>query len=304
MKIRLNGQVAIITGAGQGLGRTHALALAERGAKIVVNDLGQENGVSTNAEAVAEEIRQAGGEAIANGANVADFEQVQGMVRQAMNEWGRVDIMVNNAGILRDRSFLKMPIEEFRLVVDVHLMGSANCCKAVWEIMREQGYGRIILTSSSTGLYGNFGQSNYGAAKMAMVGIMNTLHLEGAKYDIRVNCLAPTAGTAMTEGLIPEAVFKLLSPESVSPGIVFLSGKDAPSRKVLAAGGGSFAVFKGFETQGLSLAGSDLSAEGIASAWEDINSEEGMQEFTGGFQQTQKFAAQGAKALGIDLSGN
>lgn len=301
MKIRLDGQVAIITGAGQGLGRTHALALAERGAKIVVNDLGQENGVSANAEAVAAEIREAGGEAIANGANVANFEQVQEMVRQTMNEWGRVDILVNNAGILRDKSFLKMSMEDFRLVIDVHLMGSANCCKAVWEIMREQGYGRIVLTSSSTGLYGNFGQTNYGAAKMAMVGIMNTLHLEGAKYNIRVNCLAPTAGTAMTEGLIPEAVFKLLSPESVSPGIVFLSSEDAPSRKVLAAGGGSFAVFKGFETQGVNLLGGDLSTEGIAAAWEAINSEEGMQELTGGFQQTQKFAAQGAEALGIDL---
>jgi NAD(P)-dependent dehydrogenase (short-subunit alcohol dehydrogenase family) len=304
MKIRLDGQVAIITGAGQGLGRTHALALAERGAKIVVNDLGHENGVSANAQAVAAEIREAGGEAIANGANVADFEQVQEMVQQAISEWGRVDILVNNAGILRDKSFLKMSMEDFRLVIDVHLMGSANCCKAVWEIMREQGYGRIILTSSSTGLYGNFGQSNYGAAKMAMVGIMNTLHLEGAKYNIRVNCLAPTAGTAMTEGLIPEAVFELLSPESVSPGIVFLSSADAPSRKVLAAGGGSFAVFKGFETQGLSLLGSELSAEGIAAAWEDINSEKGMQELTGGFQQTQKFAAQGAAALGIDLAEN
>ena len=304
MKIRLDGQVAIITGAGQGLGRTHALALAERGAKIVVNDLGQDYGVSANAEEVAAEIREAGGEAIAKGANVADFDQVQNMVRQTMQEWGRIDILVNNAGILRDKSFLKMPIEDFRLVVDVHLMGSANCCKAVWEIMREQGYGRIILTSSSTGLYGNFGQTNYGAAKMAMVGIMNTLHLEGAKYHIRVNCLAPTAGTAMTEGLIPETVFKLLSPESVSPGVVFLSGKDAPSRKVLAAGGGSFAVFMGFETQGLSLASGDLSAEGIAAAWKDINSEEGMQELTGGFQQTQTFAAQGAGALGIDLGEN
>ena len=304
MSIRMDGQVAIITGSGQGLGRTHALALAERGAKIVVNDLGGEDGLSANAEAVAAEIRAGGGEAIANGANVANFEQVQAMVQQAMDKWGRIDILVNNAGILRDRSFLKMSMEDFRLVIDIHLIGSANCTKAVWEIMREQGYGRIIMTSSSTGLYGNFGQANYGAAKMAMVGLMNTLHLEGAKYNIRVNCLAPTAGTAMTEGLIPEAVFKLLSPESVSPGIVFLASSDAPSRKVLAAGGGSFAIFKGFETQGVNLLAGDLSAEGIASAWDAINNEEGMQELTGGFQQTQKFAAQGAKALGLDLSGD
>jgi NAD(P)-dependent dehydrogenase (short-subunit alcohol dehydrogenase family) len=304
MKIRLDGQVAIVTGAGQGLGRSHALALAERGAKIVVNDLGDENGVSTNAEAVVAEIREAGGEAMSNGANVADFAQVQNMVRQAQDKWGRIDILVNNAGILRDKSFLKMSMEDFRLVIDVHLMGSANCCKAAWEIMREQKYGRIILTSSSTGLYGNFGQCNYGAAKMAMVGMMNTLHIEGAKYDIRVNCLAPTAGTAMTEGLIPDSVFKLLTPESVSPGVVFLSSKDAPSRKVLAAGGGSFAVYKGFETQGVSLLGGDLSAEGIVAAWVQINSEEDMQELTGGFQQTQKFAAQGVNALGIDLGEN
>lgn len=302
MSIRMDGQVAIITGSGQGLGRTHALALAERGAKIVVNDLANEDGISANAEAVAAEIRANGGEAIANGANVTSFEQVQAMVQQAMDAWGRIDILVNNAGILRDKSFLKMSMEDFRQVIDVHLIGSANCTKAVWEIMRGQAYGRIILTTSSTGLYGNFGQSNYGAAKMAMVGMMNTLHLEGAKYNIHVNCLAPTAGTAMTEGLIPDAVFKLLSPESVSPGIVFLASKDAPSRKVLAAGGGSFAVFKGFETLGVSLLTGDLSAEGIAAAWDTINSEEGMQELTGGFQQTQKFAAQGAKSLGIDLT--
>jgi len=299
----MDGQVAIVTGAGRGLGRTHALALAERGAKVVINDLAGEDGVSANAEAVVAEIRAAGGDAIANGANVANFEQVQAMVQQTMDQWGRIDILVNNAGILRDKSFLKMSMEEFRLVIDVHLIGTANCTKAVWDIMRNQEFGRIILTSSSSGLYGNFGQTNYGAAKMAMVGMMNTLHLEGAKYNIRVNCLAPTAGTAMTDGLIPEAVFKLLSPESVSPGIVFLASKDAPSRKVLAAGGGSFAVFKGFETIGVSLLAGDLSAEGIAAAWETINDEKGMQELTGGFQQTEKFATQGAKALGMDLSG-
>jgi NAD(P)-dependent dehydrogenase (short-subunit alcohol dehydrogenase family) len=300
----MDGQVAIVTGAGRGLGRAHALALAGRGARLVVNDLGGEDGVSDAAEAVAGEIREAGGEAIANGASVADFEQVQDMVSAAMAAWGRVDILVNNAGILRDKSFLKMSLEEFRLVVDVHLMGTVHCTRAVWEIMRAQGYGRIILTSSSTGLYGNFGQANYGAAKMAMVGLMNTLHLEGAKYDIRVNCLAPAAGTAMTEGLIPDAVYKLLTPESVSPGVVFLASRDAPSRKVLAAGGGSFAVYKGFETQGVNLLGGDLSAEGIAAAWQAIDGEADMQELTAGFQQTYKFAGQGARSLGIDISGN
>jgi NAD(P)-dependent dehydrogenase (short-subunit alcohol dehydrogenase family) len=280
-----------------------ALALAERGAKVVVNDLGNDNGVSEHADAVVQEITAAGGEAMSHGANVADFTQVQDMVQQAMDKWGRIDILVNNAGILRDKTFAKMPLDDFRLVIEVHLMGSVNCTKAVWDIMREQGYGRIIFTTSSSGLYGNFGQSNYGAAKMAMVGLMNTLHLEGAKSDIRVNCLAPTAGTAMTEGLIPPPVFKLLSAESVSPAVVFMAGPDAPSRKVIGAGGGSFSVFKGFETIGVNLLPDNLSAEGVAEAWAAMNNEDGMQEFTGGFEQTGKFAQQGAASLGIDLGG-
>jgi NAD(P)-dependent dehydrogenase (short-subunit alcohol dehydrogenase family) len=302
MNIRLDGRVAIVTGAGRGLGRAHALALAQRGAKVLVNDLGGPDGISANAEEVANEIREAGGEALANGASVADWDQVEAMTRQALDAWGRVDILVNNAGILRDRSFLKMTMEEFREVIDVHLMGSAYCTKAVWEKMREQAYGRIVMTSSSTGLYGNFGQANYGAAKMAMVGMMNTLHLEGAKYDIRVNCLAPAAGTAMTEGLIPEAAFKLLSPESVSPGVVFLASEVAPSRTVLCAGGGSFAVYKGFETEGINLAPDRLTPEGVAESWDAITNQEGMRELKAGFDQTGKFAQQGAQALGIKLS--
>ena len=302
MSIRLDGQVAIVTGAGQGLGRCHALALAERGAKVLVNDLGDDNGQSANAAAVVAEIKAAGGNAMAHGANVANFEQVEDMVKQAMDAWGRVDILINNAGILRDKTFAKMPLDDFRLVIEVHLMGTANCTKAVWEIMREQNYGRIVFTSSSSGLYGNFGQSNYGAAQMAMLGLMNTLHLEGAKNKIRVNCLAPTAGTAMTEGLLPEPVFKLLSPEAVSPAVVFLAGPDAPSRKVLGAGGGSFAVYKGFETVGVNLLPDNVTPEGIAAAWSSIDDESGMQEFTGGFEQTGKFAKQGAEKLGLDLS--
>ncbi|MBT8101634.1 MAG: SDR family NAD(P)-dependent oxidoreductase [Gammaproteobacteria bacterium] len=302
MSIRLDGQVAIVTGAGQGLGRCHALALAERGAKVVVNDLAADSGQSGHASAVVAEIKAAGGEAMAHGANVANADQVNDMVKQAMDAWGRIDILINNAGILRDKTFAKMPLDDFRLVIEVHLMGTVNCTKAVWEIMREQNYGRIVFTSSSSGLYGNFGQSNYGAAKMAMVGLMNTLHLEGARNNIHVNCLAPTAGTAMTEGLMPPAVFKLLSPESVSPAIVFLSGPDAPSRKVLGAGGGSFAVFKGFETVGVNLLPDNVSPEGIAAAWSSIDDESGMQEFTGGFEQTGKFAKQGAERLGLDLT--
>lgn len=301
MNIKLDGQVAIVTGSGQGLGRCHALALAERGAKIVVNDLGDAQGHSANAEAVVAEIEAAGGEAIMHGANVADFAQVTQMVKQAMDQWGRVDILINNAGILRDKTFAKMSLDDFRLVIDVHLMGSVNCTKAVWEIMREQKYGRVVFTTSSTGLYGNFGQANYGAAKMAMVGLMNTLHLEGAKYNVRVNCLAPTAGTAMTDGLLPKEVFELLSPESVSPGVVFLAGPDAPSRKVLGAGGGTFAIYKGFETDGVNLLPENLSAEGISDAWNAINDEAGMKELTSGFEQTGKFATKGAESLGINL---
>ena len=301
MKIRFDDRVAIVTGAGQGLGRSHAISLANRGAKVIVNDLGASGGESVNAEKVAEEIRNNGGEAIANGANVSNFDEVQNMVSQAMDAWGRVDILVNNAGILRDRTFLKMSTDDMRQVIDVHLMGSMYCTKAVWEIMREQSYGRIVFTTSSTGLYGNFGQTNYGAAKMAMVGMMNTLHLEGMKYDIRVNCLAPAAGTAMTEGLFPEPIFDLLSPESVSPGVVFLSSSDAPSRIVLAAGGGSFAVFKGFETEGINLHPDSLNPEGVAKNWQAISSEEGMNELQTGAEQTEKFARQAVKNLGIKL---
>jgi NAD(P)-dependent dehydrogenase (short-subunit alcohol dehydrogenase family) len=303
MSIRLDGQVAIVTGAGRGLGRCHAIALAERGAKVVVNDLADASGKSKNADAVVAEIVAAGGEAIANGANVADLAQVESMVRAAVDKWGRVDILINNAGILRDKSFVKMTMDEFRLVIDVHLIGSANCTKAVWEIMREQKYGRIVFTSSSTGLYGKFGQANYGAAKMAMVGLMNTLHLEGEKYDIRVNCLAPAAGTAMTEGLMPDKVFDLLAPESVSHAVVFLASSDAPSRRVLCAGGGSFAIYRGYETEGVNLHPDRLSADGVADAWDVICDEKGMKELQGGFEQSTKFAMQGAAKLGIDLSG-
>ena len=303
MSISMDGQVAIVTGAGRGLGRSHALALAARGAKLVVNDLGDENGVSENANAVVAEIVAAGGEAIAHGASVADNAQVEDMVAKTMEKWGRVDILINNAGILRDKTFQKMALDDFRLVIEVHLMGTVNCTKAVWDIMREQQYGRVVFTTSSTGLYGNFGQANYGAAKMAVVGLMNTLHLEGSKYNIRVNCLAPAAGTAMTDGLMPQAVFDLLTPESVSPGVVFLASENAPSRAILCAGGGSFAVHKSFETQGISLLPDNVTAEGIADAWDAISNEDGMQDLQAGFEQTTKFAKLGAAKMGIDLGG-
>ncbi len=220
MTIRFDGRVAIVTGAGGGLGRQHALALAARGARVMVNDLGGTldgaGGTPKAAQAVVDEIRAAGGEAIASGASVTDAAAVQAMVDETMKTWGRVDILVNNAGILRDKSFTKMALDDFRVVVEVHLMGAVNCTKAVWDIMKAQNHGRIVMTTSSSGLYGNFGQSNYGAAKMALVGLMQTLSIEGAKNNIRVNCLAPTAATRMTQDLMPEAVLDLLKPEAVT----------------------------------------------------------------------------------------
>lgn len=243
MNLDFKGRVAIVTGAGGGLGRQHALALAARGAKVVVNDLGGardgSGGSLSAAESVVAEIRAAGGEAIANGASVTDFEAVQAMVQQAIDAWGRVDILVNNAGILRDKSFAKMEIADFRTVVDVHLMGAVHCCKAVWPHMNEQKYGRILMTTSSSGLYGNFGQSNYGAAKLALVGLMQTLALEGAKNNIHVNSLAPTAATRMTEGLMPPQVLEALKPEAVVPAMLVLVSEDAPTRTTLCAGAGS-----------------------------------------------------------------
>ena len=305
MTIRLDGQVAIVTGAGQGLGRSHALALAEHGAKIIVNDLGgARDGTgrsSQAAESVVAEIKANGGDALANDADVADFGQVEAMVKQAMDSWGRVDILINNAGILRDKSFLKMTPEDFRLVVEVHLMGSFNCAKAVWAIMREQNYGRIVFTSSSSGLYGNFGQSNYGAAKMGVIGLMNVLHLEGAKYHIHVNALAPAAGTRMTEDIFPESLFELFAPQAVSPGIVFLSGPDAPSRKILTAAAGSFAVSKIYETEGLNFTHADLSAQAIADAWSEIDNPDRLSELQTGGEQSMKFARQAAIKQGIKL---
>jgi len=243
MSVDFKGRVAIVTGAGGGLGRQHALALAARGAKVVVNDLGGardgSGGSVTAAEAVVAEIRAAGGEAIVNGASVTDFDAVQAMVKQTLDTWGRVDILVNNAGILRDKSFAKMELADFRLVMDVHLMGAVHCCKAVWPYMTEQKYGRILMTTSSSGLYGNFGQSNYGAAKLALVGLMQTLSIEGAKYGIHVNSLAPTAATRMTEDLMPQAVLDALKPEAVVPAMLVLVGEQAPTRTILCAGAGN-----------------------------------------------------------------
>lgn len=293
LTIGFDNKVAIVTGAGNGLGKAHALALAERGAKVVVNDLGGdvrgEGGSLSPAQQVVEEIISTGGEAFANGANVADYEQVKQMVADAMENWGRVDILINNAGILRDKSFSKMSIDDFRLVLEVHLMGSVNCSKAVWDIMKEQNYGRIMMTTSSSGLYGNFGQANYGAAKMGVIGLMNTLSLEGAKYNIKINSLSPVAGTRMTEGLIPEEDFALLSPASVSIGVMFLVSEDAPTRVILGAGAGSFARAIIVETAGAYLSPEELSPENLEEIFSDIENREGANEPSAGFEQTIKF---------------
>jgi NAD(P)-dependent dehydrogenase (short-subunit alcohol dehydrogenase family) len=262
--IDFKGRVAIVTGAGGGLGRQHALALAKRGAKVVVNDLGGardgSGGSASAAQQVVDEIRAVGGEAMANAASVTDFEAVQAMVQQAVDAWGRVDILVNNAGILRDKTFAKMELADFRLVLDVHLMGAVHCCKAVWPHMTAQKYGRIVMTTSSSGLYGNFGQSNYGAAKLALVGLMQTLSLEGAKNDIRVNCLAPTAATRMTEDLMPPEVLRALQPEAVVPAMLVLASEGAPTRTTLCAGAGSVEAAHITMTQGVWI-GIDESAD-------------------------------------------
>ena len=279
MPIRFDGRVAIVTGAGGGLGRQHALALAARGAAVVVNDLGAAvdgaGGEASAAEAVAAEIRAAGGQAIASGASVTDFAAVQAMMDAALQQWGRIDILVNNAGILRDRSFAKMDLADFRLVMDVHVMGAVNCCKAVWETMRARNYGRIVMTTSSSGLYGNFGQSNYGAAKMALVGLMQTLALEGARHDIRVNCLAPTAATRMTDGLLPQAAAQHLTPESVTPGLLALVADDAPTRAILCAGAGAFERAHVTLTQGIFVGQGDDAAEQVLARFAEVSDRDG-----------------------------
>lgn len=293
MSIRFDGQVAIVTGAGNGLGRSHAIELASRGAKVVVNDLGAaRDGVGASSDAAQEvvaTIEAAGGEAMAHGANVADYAQVEDMVKQTMDRWGRVDILLNNAGILRDKTFAKMSLDDFRLVMDVHLMGSVNCTKAVWDIMREQEYGRVVMTTSSSGMYGNFGQTNYGAAKMAVLGFMNTLVLEGASKGIKVNALSPTAGTRMTEDLMPEEYLNMLTPESVTAGAVLLCHEDAPNGFILCAGAGGYASTRLFETKGVFLPPEKQSAENVLAEWDQICDLEGQEKLESGGKQTEKF---------------
>ncbi|MBD59684.1 MAG: 3-hydroxyacyl-CoA dehydrogenase [Citromicrobium sp.] len=285
-KNTLEGRVAIITGAGGGLGRCHALELARHGAKVVVNDLGE-----GAAGAVAQEIREAGGEAMVAACSVTSEEAVAAMVDRVIADWGRIDILVNNAGILRDKSFAKMEIADFREVVDVHLMGAAICTKAVWGHMREQEYGRIAMTTSSSGLYGNFGQANYGAAKMALVGLMQTLAIEGAKYGIRVNCLAPTAATQMTGGVLSEEALAQLDPAFVSPGVVHLVSDDAPTRAILCAGAGHFAAAHVTLTEGVQIGGGEDAAAQVARNWSTIADRAGEIVPEYGFTQAEREVA-------------
>lgn len=275
MSIRFDERVAIVTGAGAGLGRSLALALAARGARVVVNDFGGDvhgtGGSSEPAQRVADEIVSAGGEAISHGADVANPAQVADMVARAVERWGRVDILINNAGILRDASFAKGTLADFRAVLDVHLFGSAVCSHAVWPHMRAGNYGRILMTTSTSGIYGNFGQANYGAAKTGLLGLMNVLQIEGEKYGIRVNALCPSAATRMTQGLLPDTALRLMQPESVSAAALFLVSEQAPRRTILAAIAGGYSRIVIQETRGVYLSEGDRTPETIAARFGEIS---------------------------------
>jgi len=305
MTIRFDNQVAIVTGAGNGLGKCHALELARLGAKVVVNDFGgarDGSGGSTEAaEQVVAEIQAAGGEAIANGADVSSPEQVDVMVKQAMDTWGRIDVLINNAGILRDKSFVKMTQDDWDKVIAVHLTGSEICTRAVWPIMREQGYGRIVMTTSTSGLYGNFGQANYGAAKMAVAGLMNTLCIEGEKYDIKINCIAPTAATRMTEDLMPPEVLAMLEPKEITPAVLFLCSNKAPTHRIVLAGAGCYAMVRLMESEGVYLDEDERNVDGVAAHFEQIGNMDNAREILAGGDHVTKILTKAAQAKGIKL---
>lgn len=292
LALRLDGQVAIVTGAGRGLGRSHALELARRGAKVVVNDIGVARDgattTSTAADEVVREIQSMGGDAMVSTASVTDTAEVQRMVDHTMERWGRIDILVNNAGFLRDKSFSKMSLDDFEAIVDVHLMGAVRCTKAVWDIMKAQGYGRIVMTTSSSGLYGNFGQSNYSAAKMGLVGLMQTLALEGAKYGVHVNCLAPSAATRMTDALFAQDELDLLTPSSVTPGLVYLVSQQAPTKTIVCAGAGAFACANVTMTEGIYTGEGQLAPELIAQHDAALKDRSGEIVPTTGFDQSKR----------------
>jgi len=298
--IRFDGKVAIVTGAGGGLGRQHALELARRGAKVVVNDLGGSvdgsGGSSEAAQKVVAEIKAFGGEAMADGASVTDDAGVANLVKTTMGAWGRIDILIANAGILRDKSFSKMELADFQVVMDVHLMGTVKPVKAIWEIMKAQNYGRIVVTTSSTGLYGNFGQANYGAAKLSLVGFMNTIKIEGQKNNIHINAIAPVAATRMTENILPPQIAERLKPEYVTPGVVYLVSEEAPTGAILTAGAGTFALAHMCETEGVYLGEGGLSVEEVRDNWAKITDPTGQRAYQNGGEQTQKFLAKAMAA--------
>lgn len=302
MIISFEGKVAIVTGAGNGLGKSHALALAKRGAKVVVNDLGGDvhgsGAGSEAAESVVAEIIAAGGEAFSHGANVSNKDEVADMVQKTMDKWGRIDVLINNAGVLRDKSFAKMELDDFKFVMSVHMLGSVTCTKAVWEIMRQQGYGRIVMTTSSSGLYGNFGQANYGAAKMGLIGFMNTLCLEGQKYNIHVNAISPVAGTRMTEGLMPPEALDILKPEAVTAGVLTLCDEAAPNHTILCAGAGGYAQTLIYETEGVYLSPEDQTPERVRENMKQISDPEGQEAYFHGGQQTLKFLGKAGIKIG------
>jgi NAD(P)-dependent dehydrogenase (short-subunit alcohol dehydrogenase family) len=305
MTVRFDGRVVIVTGAGNGLGRSHALQFAERGAKVVVNDFGGRvdgtGGSSAPAQSVVEEIESRGGEAIAHGADVTNTAQVADMVDKAMAKWGRIDVLVNNAGILQDSSFAKTTPESFRRVVDVHLMGSAYCSLAVWPHMRKAGYGRIVMTASTSGVYGNFGQASYAAGKTAMLGLMNVLHIEGAKNGIHVNTIIPGAATRLTEGLIPPKILELMTPSAVSPAVLFLASEEGPSRVILAAGSGGYARVYVVESEGIYLPPQQQTVDELARRFSEISDKSVLHEYVDGAGEFMKFVGKAAAHFGVDL---
>ncbi len=302
-QIDYDGRVAIVTGAGGGLGRSHALLLASRGAKVVVNDLGGSRdgsgGGSEMADAVVQEIIDAGGEAVANYDGVHTWEGGQAIVQTALDSFGRVDVVINNAGILRDTSFAKLEEPQLDLVVKVHLYGAFHVARAAWNHLKEQGYGRIVNTTSGSGLYGNFGQSNYSAAKMGQVGLTRTLAIEGAKYGITANVIAPVAASRMTEDIMPPQLLEKLEPEYVSPLVAYLASESCTeSGKIYSVGGGYMARVAILEGEGATFEGVPT-PEDVADQWSEVNTVgAGSAEFTSGvMEQTGKIV----QALGISF---